>query len=62
MGIDVAPAFEWWVGKRMRKRHIIISTVKIRMIHKLGRTKFRMRAPLNSTNAKAIDLYNIHSR
>jgi hypothetical protein len=55
-GIEVDPAFAWWVDYTLKKRDRIISAVKKRVIKKSH--KFGIRVPTNVDEAHALDKTN----
>ena len=55
-GFDQMPAFAWWVGHTLKKRDVIIASVKQRIAktsHKYG-----IEVPQSWNHAKAIDKKN----
>ena len=57
--IDTEPAFVWWVSHTLKKRDVIVSSVKSRIrrtTHKYGQE-----VPSSLTHAKTIDLANGNS-
>ena len=61
---DIAdePAFNWWVGHVLKKRHHIISVVKKRNAHYLKRNqKFGIALPKSGEEARELDRQNTNT-